>query len=160
MRALIFVILFLPLIGSCGTKTVDPNSIEGKLVTRINTTCSESSGCIIRLRDVTDFAWDRVYVFKTTADQSGVEKVIGVPFPQYREFRRSMIFLKGGKLVYGEANPTDVEQLINHEVVFDIPDKELYRSYPPESEFEVTRKTFQGGVYYKLNLIESLPPVN
>jgi len=155
MRLLIVGILLLVSFQSCGTKTVDPNSIEGKLVTKIKTTCGESSGCTVRIRDVTDFAWDRVYVFKTTADQSEVEKTIGVPFPQYREFRRSIIFLKGGKLVYGEANPTDVEAPIKDQVIFDIPDTDDYRAYSPESRFEVTRKNYDGRGYYKLNLIES-----
>jgi hypothetical protein len=152
---LIVGIAFLVIFGSCGTKAVDPNSIEGKLVTRIKTTCGESSGCTVRIRDVTDFAWDRVYVFKTTADQSDIEKTIGVPFPQYREFRRSMIFINGGKLVHGEANPTDAEAPIKDQVIFDIPDTASYRSYSPENRFEVTRKNYDGRGYYKLNLIES-----
>jgi len=154
MRSLIVGILFLVGLGSCLTKTVDPHSIEGKLVTRIQTTCGESSGCIVRLRDVTDFAWDRVYVFKTTARQYQIEEVIGVPFPQYEEFKRSMIFLKEGRLVHGEAEPTDVEAPINNQVIFDIPDTDSYRSYSPESQFNVTRKSRDGGSYYKLNLIE------
>lgn len=158
MRSLAVGILFLIIFESCGPKTVDPHSIEGKLVTRIKTTCGESTKCTVRLRDVTDFAWDRVYVFKYTATQSELEKAIGAPFPQYVEFKRSIIFLKGGKLVYGEANPTDVEAPINDQVVFDIPDTDTYRSYSFESEFEVQRKHFERP-YYKLNLIQS-PPVN
>ena len=155
MRSLIVGILFLVIFGSCGIKTVDPNSIEGKLVTRIKTTCGESSGCNIRLRDVTDFAWDRVYVFKTIATQYQIEEIIGAPFPQYEEFKRSMIFLKGRKLVYGEAEPTDVEAPVKNQVIFDIPDTDSYRSYSPESRFEVTRKSYDERGYYKLNLIES-----
>jgi hypothetical protein len=159
MRSTIIGILFLIFFASCGTKTVDPFSVEGKLVTRINTTCGESSSCFIRLRDVTDFDWDRVYVFTYSVRQSEIEKVIGVPFPQYEEFNRSMIFFNGGKLVYSEAEPTDVEGLINNEVVFDIADEDAYRSYSSESQFEVKRKNFQRGVYYELRLIQS-PPMN
>ncbi len=40
-----------------------------------------------------------------------------------------------------------------------IPDKDDYRSYSPESEFEVTRHSFDRSGYYKLNLIESPPSV-
>jgi hypothetical protein len=159
MRSLIVGILFLVIFKSCGPETIDPFSTEGKLVTRINTTCSDSNSCTIRLKDVTDFDWDRVYVFKYTARKSEIEKVIGVPFPQYEEFKRSIIFVKGGKLVHGEANPTDVEGLINNEVVFDIADGETYKSYSSESQFEVRRKNFQGGVYYELRLIQS-PQMN
>jgi hypothetical protein len=159
MRSLIVGILFLVIFESCGTETVDPLSIEGKLVTRINTTCGESTSCTIRLRDVTDFAWDRLYVFKYNAGQSEIEKVIGAPFPLYEEFKRSMIFLNGGTVVYGEVEPTDVERPINNQVVFDIAYRDVYRSYSSESQFEVKRKHFQGGVYYELQLIRS-PPMN
>ncbi|MEN3325938.1 MAG: hypothetical protein V7638_745 [Acidobacteriota bacterium] len=155
MRSLIVGIWFLIVLGSCGTKTIDPHSIEGKLVTRIKTTCGQSGSCTVRLRDVTNFAWDRVYVFKTNARQYQIEEVIGVPFPQYEEFKRSMIFLKEGELVHGEAEPTDVEAPIDNQVIFDIPDTDSYRSYLPESQFNVTRKSYDGRGYYKLNLIEN-----
>jgi hypothetical protein len=159
MRSLIVVILFLIIFESCGTKTVEPLSIEGKLVTRINTACGQSSsGCIIRLKDVTNFAWDRVFVFKHNARQSEIEKVIGAPYPQYEEFKRSMIFLNGGTVVYSEVEPTDIERPINNQVEFDIAYREVYRSYSSESQFEVKRKHYQGNTYhYELKLIESPP---
>ncbi len=153
MRSLIIGVLLLVILESCGAGTIDPLSTEGKLVTRINTTCGASGNCTIRLTDVTDFDWDLVYVFKYTARQSEIERVIGAPFPRYQEFQRSTIFLKDGKLVHSEANPTDVESLINNQVVFDIPDGEAYRSYSSESRFEVKRKNFSRGVYYELSLI-------
>jgi len=107
MWSLVVGVLFLLVFTSCRSRSIDPSSIEAKLVTGINTTCHDYSNCTIRLKDVTDFDWDRVYVFEYTAGQAEIEKVIGVPFPRYEEFKRSMIFLNGGKLVYGEANPTE-----------------------------------------------------
>ena len=158
MRSLLVVILFLVPFESCGIKTVDPHSIEGKLVTRINATCDESSNCTVRLRDVTDFAWDRVYVFNNGVRQSEIEKVIGAPFPPYEEFKRSMIFLNGGTVVYSEVEATDIERPINNQVVFDITKRGAYRSYSSESQFEVKRKQLQGDTYYyELKLIESPP---
>ncbi len=155
MRSLILVIASLVIFESCGAKSVDPASIEGKLVTRINATCGQSNSCTIRLSDVTDFAWDRVYVFKYNAKQSEIERIIGAPFPIYGEFKRSMIFLKGGAMVYSEVEPTDVEHPITNQVLFDIPYRDIYRSYSAESQFEVERKTFQESVYYELKLIQS-----
>lgn len=154
MRSLIVVILFLTIFASCGTKIIDPLSIEGKLVTRINATCGQSSSCIIRLNDVTDFAWDQVFVFKHNAMRSEIEKVIGTPFPQYEEFNRSMIFLKAGTVVYSEVEPADMERPINNHVVFDISDTEVYRSYSHESQFEVKRKHFERNVDYELKSLQ------
>jgi hypothetical protein len=157
MRSLIVGALCLIVLQSCGTPTVDPHSIEGKLVTKIKTTCGESTGCTIRLRDVTDFDWDRVYVFNYAVTKDQIEKVIGAPFPQYEEFKRSIVFLKGGKVVNSEADPTDIESVINDQVVFDIAAQGNYRVYSSESRFEVQRKNFSRGVYYELRLIESAP---
>jgi len=64
------------------------------------------------------------------------------------------------ELVYGEAEPTDVEAPINNQVIFDIPDTDAYRSYTSESEFQVQRKYSERAIYYyKLTLIQS-PPLN
>lgn len=157
MRSLIMGALCLVVLQSCGRPAIDPHSIEGKLVTQIKTTCGESTGCTIRLKDVTDFDWDRVYVFNHANTKDQIEKVIGAPFPRYEEFRRSIIFLKGGKVVYSEADPTDIESVINDQVVFDTAERGNYKGYSSESRFEVQRKTFSRGVYYELRLIESLP---
>jgi hypothetical protein len=158
MRTLLVVILLLVPFESCVTETVDPLSIEGKLVTRIKATCSDSSNCTIRLKDVTAFTWDRVYVFNYAARQSEIEKVIGAPFPPYEEFKRSMIFLNGGTVVYSEVEATDIESPINNQVIFDVTDRGAYRSYSSESQFEVKRKQLRGDTYYyELKLIESSP---
>jgi hypothetical protein len=159
MRSLIVGALCLIILQSCGTPTVDPHSIEGKLVTKIKTTCGESTGCTIGLRDVTDFAWDRVYIFNYAVTKDQIEKIIGAPFPRYEEFKRSIIFLNGGKVVYSEADPTDIEGVINDQVVFDIAARGNYKAYSSESRFEVQRKSFSRGVYYELRLIQS-PPMN
>ena len=159
MRSLIVGALCLVVLQSCGTPTIDPLSIEGKLVTTIKATCGESTGCTIRLRDVTDFDWDRVYVFNYAVTKDQIEKVIGAPFPRYEEFKRSIIFLNGGKVVYSEADPTDIEGLLNDQVVFDIAYGENYKSYSRDSRFEVQRKNFQRGVYYELKLLQS-PQLN
>lgn len=157
MRSLIMGALCLVVIQSCGTPTIDPHSIEGKLVTLIKTTCGESTGCTIRLRDVTDFDWDRVYVFNSAATKDQIEKVIGAPFPGYEEFKRSIIFLNGGKVVYSEADPTDIESVINDQVVFDLAYGNNYKAYSSESRFEAQRKNFSRGIYYELRLIQSPP---
>lgn len=159
IRSVIVGALCLVLLQSCGTPAIDPHSIEGKLVAKIKTTCGESSGCTIRLRDVTDFDWDRVCVFNYAVTKDQIEKIIGAPFPRYVEFRRSIIFLKGGKVVYSEADPTDIEGPLNDQVVFDIAERGNYRTYSSESRFELQRKSFSRGVYYELRLIQS-PPTN
>jgi len=154
MVRLAIVILALVLLESCGRKSINPNSVEGKLVARINSTCQDSSVCTIRVRDVTNFDWDKMYVFKYTATSDQMNKAVGLPLPPYEEFERKIIFVGGGKVVYSEADPTDVEKPIDQEVVFYIPDDALYKSYGRDSVFRVTKKSFSNGVYYELRLVD------
>ena len=154
MVRLAIVILALVLLESCGRKSINPNSVEGKLVARINSTCQDSSVCTIRVRDVTNFDWDKMYVFKYTATSDQMNKAVGLPLPPYEEFERKIIFVGGGKVVYSEADPTDVEKPIDQEVVFDMPDDALYKSYGRDSVFRVTKKSFSNGVYYELRLVD------
>src|SRR5438270_12203361 len=153
MVRLAIVILALVLLESCGRKSINPNSVEGKLVARINSTCQSSSVCTIRVRDVTNFDWDKMYVFKHTATSDQMNKAVGLPLPPYKEFERKMIFVSGRKVVYSEAEPTDVEKPIDQEVIFDIPDDAQYKSYARDSLFTVTKKSFANGVYYELKLV-------
>ena|SRR5438270_9659180 len=150
-RVIIVMLLLVPL--QCCTKSIDSNSVEGKLVARINSTCQSSSVCTIRVRDVTNFDWDKMYVFKHTATSDQMNKAVGLPLPPYKEFERKMIFVSGRKVVYSEAEPTDVEKPIDQEVIFDIPDDAQYKSYARDSLFTVTKKSFANGVYYELKLV-------
>lgn len=154
MKRLVIVILLLIPLQGCGTKTINSSSVEGKLVTRINSTCQSSSVCTIRVKDVTNFDWDKMYVFKHTATSDQMNKAVGLPLPPYEEFERKIIFVNVGKVVYSEADPTDVEKPIDQEVMFDIPDDAQYKSYGRDSVFKVTRKSFSNGVYYELRLVD------
>src|SRR6185436_10946050 len=143
----------LLLLQSCGKQTIDPNNVEGRLVANIKKNCQGPTVCKIRLRDVTNFDWDKVYVFDYTATEDEIAKVVGFPLPRYDQFRRKMIFVDAGKLAYSEAEPTDIESLINDQIVFGIPDNESYREFGRDPLFEVNKRSFSRGVYYELKLV-------
>jgi hypothetical protein len=82
------------------------------------------------------------------------EKELKVPLPDWEEFRRMIIFTSGGKLVYFEKNPTNIEHPINEEIVFDIPDRSGHRVYGPDPYFDVTQKNFKQDVYYELKSVD------
>src|SRR5437588_11766583 len=114
-RVIIVMLLLVPL--QCCTKSIDSNSVEGKLVARINSTCQDSSVCTIRVRDVTNFDWDKMYVFKYTATSDQMNKAVGLPLPPYEEFKRKIITVSAGKDIYSEAEPTDLEKAIDQTLV-------------------------------------------
>ena len=153
MRLSMLLALSLLIMQSCGSKTIDPNSVEGRLVANIKKSCRSSNVCTIRVKDATSFDWDKMYVFDYTTNRDEIAKVIGMPLPRYDEFKRKLIFVSGGKLAYSEEEPTDIESLINEQIVFETPDNESHREFGPDPLFEVNKKSFSRGVYYELKLV-------
>lgn len=116
--------------------------------------CKPGEPCVIRIADFTGFEWDKMYVFSYGAELSDIEAAIGTPFPNYVEFTRRLVFLKGGKIVYREDEPTDIERPVDGEVIF--AEAESYPvsahwAYTPETAvFSAEKKKFDGGAYYAL----------
>jgi hypothetical protein len=142
----------LVLLQSCGRVTIAPESLEAKLATKFNN-CESPTTCTIRLREETNFEWDKFYVFKYKATRDEIRKALGFSLPRYQEFKRKLVFVNDGQLVYYEEEPTDIESLIDQEVVFDMPDEANFVSYGADAVFQVSKKRFQRGVYYQLELV-------
>jgi len=130
------------------------NTFESKITNKIESSCKQNS-CAISIKDITDFTWDKMYVFKYNVTLKEVNKVLGVNFANYTEFTRKIIFTSGGKIVYEEEEKTNIEGLVNNEVVFDIPDTMNYKFYNiEEAKFTVIQKEFDRGKYFELMQIK------
>lgn len=130
------------------------NTFESKITNKIESGCKQNT-CTISIKDITDFTWDKMYVFKYNVTLKEVNKVLGVNFANYTEFTRKIIFTSGGKIVYEEEEKTNIEGLVNNEVVFDIPDTMNYKFYYiEEAKFTVIQKEFDRGKYFELMQIK------
>jgi hypothetical protein len=92
-----------------------------------------------------------MYAFKYTATKQDREKALGMTDDGYRDLERQLVFLKNGKLVFQESEPTNAEHPIKNEVVFDIPDTESFKSYPHGTVFSVTALRSDSGPYFQLS---------
>ena len=120
--------------------------------------CQYADTCIVRITELTNFAWDRMYVFSYRATRDDIRKSLGVELPQYTEFTRKIVFLKEGKVIHSEEYPSNVEGLMNGEVVFDIPDNSVHKDYTPDTAvFNVTRRNFEKGVWFELKQKNDAP---
>ena len=70
-----------------------------------------------------------MYVFKYNVRLEEMNTVLGVNFENYTEFTRKIVFLSNGKIVYEEEEKTNIEGLVDNQVVFDIPDTMNYKVY-------------------------------
>lgn len=133
------------ILSACSTTKVE------EISERIKSSCAAGNTCQIRIRDLTTFEWDRMYVFDYSAELYDIEQALGTPFPDFVQFKRRIVFLKNGNIVYREDQPTNIEKHLDGEVFFAIPDTEVYRQFTPDTAiFKVERKPIYDGVYYEL----------
>lgn len=131
------------------------NNIESKIGRRVGAQCETSKPCIIRISDLTDFQWDEMYVFTYIAASDQIEQIIGVPVAERVQFTRKVVFRWHGKVVHNEELPTQVDNLLDGQVVFDIPDEDFYKLYRVDSAvFQVSKREFEDGVYYELKQVK------
>jgi hypothetical protein len=136
-----------------GCKKETTSGFESKLISAITAKCQSQVPCTLRIKDVTDFEWDKLYVFKYTASREVVEKVIGNPLKSYNEFHRRIVFTDNGHIAFYEEEPTNIEHVINNEVIFGIPDSTDYRAYDADSVFTVQKVSTSNSSYYQLRKV-------
>jgi len=149
--ALLFILIVIfMLVGK-------PRSIEQKIAETKNKKCKVDAPCIVRIKDLTDFSWDRMYAFKYNTTEAQTEEALGTAFPNYIEFTPRIVFLKDGKIVYREDQLIDdqLEGPVDGEVHFDIPDSEVYKSYTPDSAvFQINIRKFEKATTYDLEQVK------
>jgi hypothetical protein len=112
--------------------------------------------CIVLMKDETSFEWDKLYVFNLPLPQEEVDKVIGMSYSYYEEFTRPMIFVKDGNIVYHENNRTNIEGIVDNQVIFGgILDTTRYRTFSiDEAVFRARKKKSGSKNYYELITID------
>lgn len=149
MKRLLLIGLMLLAVSGCGA-----NNIETRIAGRVRAQCETPNPCIVRISDLTDFQWDEMYVFLYSASVDQMEQVLGAPVTEKDEFSRKVVFRWQGKVVRYEELPTDVSNLVDGEVVFDVADREYYKLYSVDSAvFRVEKKEFSNGIYYELRQV-------
>jgi hypothetical protein len=144
-------LLTLSLLLACGCGS---GRVERKIVERALEACKSAEACTINVNDLTDFQWDKMYVFKYNATPEQIRRALGFELPGHTEFTRKVVFVKGGRVVHREEYPVDVEGALDGEAIFDLPDTEVYKAYTADrASFRVERKRFEGKAYYALTQI-------
>lgn len=92
-----------------------------------------------------------MYVFDNAASPEVINEAIGMDYPYYEEFSKTMIFLKGGKIVHYENHKDEIETATDGSVIFDYPDSLQYQVHTPaQAKFKFRVKKFSGGSFYEL----------
>jgi hypothetical protein len=147
------LVLVLSLGGCKSGQAAGP--FERKLVSGIKEKCQRKSPCIIRMKDVTTFSWDKMYSFIYASDRKELEEALGSKVSNFDEFSPKLVFMDKGKIVLLENQRYDVSQHVPDELVFDVPENQHYRVYGPDAAFRVTKVETSKVSYYKLDLVTS-----
>jgi hypothetical protein len=142
-------ILLLFAVGSagCNRNRVSASSIESQIGHAIEERCPKTSDCLIRLRDVTSFNWDKMFYFDYAVPPAGRERVVGVKL-ETEEFRRQLVFLRGGSIVRNDLLPTDIEKPIENEIVFQVGKQTDWITCDSEAQFSATRGDEGTGIVF------------
>jgi hypothetical protein len=126
------------------------DNVEARIVSEIKAKCPDERQCQLRIKDITQFSWDRMFVFRYDATRVDVRNALGSDFPDFLEFHRRIIFMSNGVIVHGENEPTDIEHRTNGEVDFAPLDSQRFASFGPDVTFSVTKISIAQGTCYEL----------
>jgi hypothetical protein len=108
---------FLCFVSCEPTRTTD--AFEAEVRTEVRRKCPDPGPCSITLGQITPFKWDTLYVFWYSANKKEMEKVLGQPVGEYKEFDKRFIFLLNGKIVHEEATAANIEHPLRGEILFE-----------------------------------------
>ena len=143
------IILLLFAVGStgCNRNRVSASSIEGQIGHAIEQRCPKTSECSIRLRDVTSFEWDKMFYFDYEKRPADREQIVGLQLDT-EEFRRQLVFVRGGRMVRNDLLPTDIEKPIENEIVFEVGEQADWITCDNEARFTATRGDNGSGIVF------------
>jgi len=111
----------------------------------------KSQDCMIDINKLTNFKWDKMYVFNTATGPEEISNAIKTDYPYYQEFTKSMVFLYKKKIVHYENNEDDIETATDGSVIFNYPDSLHYQDYTNDQVlFKAKKVNFDKGSYYVL----------
>lgn len=146
MKTLIYRIILLGFFLGCSPKT----KLEKKIEHAINDKCDDLNKCNLNLSGVTNFNWNKLYVFKESAQPSEIEAAIGRRYPYYEDVARRLVFMDNNKIVYHEDVFPSFEGIPNGQILFDMPDTVNYKVFL-NKEFIVQKYTEEKRYYYVLS---------
>jgi hypothetical protein len=80
-------------------------SIAKKLYSK----CADKQACRLPLKDVTDFKWDKVYIFSERTSLEEIDRTLGFHYKYWEDTGERIIFVSNTEVVYHEDRFPDAE---------------------------------------------------
>ena len=148
MKKLFFILFIGVILVGC-----HPASIKEKIADKIESKCRGIDSCTttINIQEVTDFKWDRLYLFTIGASLEDVNKALGFDYPYFEDIASRVVFTLGNKIVYHEDEFPNPKTKPTAGVIFRYIDNDIMHSYNfGNAVFNVTKTVVNGYKYYEL----------
>jgi hypothetical protein len=147
MKEFIKYSLILFVFISCGN-----NSFEKKIAAEIEKNQTQEK-CIVNIKNLTDFDWDKMYVFNYSLSNEDIYKILktkDIALGMNDNIRR-IVFMNGNKVALCDEEISEIENYTPNEVIFPIPDSLNYGEYKPTDAIFSASIRKEGEIkYYQL----------
>ena len=145
-------IFFLALFIISCNENINSDSVIAK---KIEKECNNNLSCRINMATLVNKDWDKMFVFKEGVSLEQINQVLGFKYDYFEDIAKRIVFVKGNQVVFHEDEFQGVESAKNGELVFNIGDSLMFKSYlPNEAIFNVQRIEFSKGIYYELTSVK------
>jgi len=141
--ALLLVVMFFFVAKSCKQK-----SIKYKIADRLEEKCKGDTTCFFNMAEVTNFKWDKFYLFGMGISLDSINKALGFEYPYYEELTDYIVFVYRGNIVYHEGESVDPESKPMAGIIFECPIDTVFDFN--NANFHVKILVEKGTKYYEL----------
>jgi hypothetical protein len=127
-----------------------PGKVESGILREIRRSCLGANPCSIRMKDFTPFQWDRAFFFSDAASEQDRSNALGTREEGYTEFEDQLVFLKNGRIVYQESEPTNVEKQMKDGIAFAGPEDRNFSAFAVNAVFRVSIEDGPDGRWFLL----------
>lgn len=155
IKAVSLFLLICFLFCSCNRKELNNKIINNQIGEYIRKNCQINKPCKIQLKDVTDFSWDKLFVFDMAVESDVISKTLGTeyssssPYYSYKWF-----FVKNNQIVRSEEHIIyEIDKPMSAgDVSFVIKDSQKkFRIFDNAVVFDLERHNFHDSEIYSLD---------
>jgi hypothetical protein len=133
-----FILLQCFFVVSCRNK----KSIAERLYEK----CEDKQPCRFPLKEVTDFKWEKVYVFPIGASLEEINQRLGFHYEQWKDVGERIIFVFNNRVVHHE-DYFPYPEMKNGTTRFDLTNSPYVGQYN-DAVFSIEKKETDGGMFY------------
>jgi len=144
-RLLIFIVLVL-MLGSC-----KKSSIKNIIADKVENKCQNMKTCTINMQEVTNFKWDKVYLFSEGTSLEDIDKALGFHYSYFEDIASRIVFVLDHQVVYHEDEFPYPNKKPLAGVLFKFNNDTIPHIFTlSDANFSVKKTTVKGNLYYEL----------